>query len=171
MPKLNINKVYMNVAYQFAKCSYAERRQVGAVIVKDGQIISFGYNGTPNGFNNDCEEIQIRLADNPDHLQVLIDKGYDCKNGCCSKQVTKKEVLHAESNAITKVAQTTISSTGAALYVTTSPCFDCAKLIIQSGITKVYWTEAYRDLSGIELLKKANIDVERIHPKDLNINE
>lgn len=143
MPKLEINKVYMNVAYQFAKCSYAERRQVGAVIVKDGAIISFGYNGTPNGFDNCCEV----------------------------NDITKKEVLHAESNAISKVAQSTISSTGAALYVTTSPCFDCAKLIIQSGITKVYWTEAYRDLSGIELLKKANIEVERIHPEELNINE
>jgi len=143
MPKIEINKVYMNVAYQFAKCSYAERRQVGAVIVKDGAIISFGYNGTPNGFDNCCEV----------------------------NDTTKKEVLHAESNAISKVAQSTISSTGASLYVTTSPCFDCAKLIIQSGITKVYWTEAYRDLSGIELLKKANIEVERIHPEELNINE
>tara|TARA_B100000900_G_scaffold416279_1_gene451005 strand:+ start:15048 stop:15479 length:432 start_codon:yes stop_codon:yes gene_type:complete len=143
MPKLEIKKVYMEVAYQFAKCSYAERRQVGAVIVKDGQIISFGYNGTPNGFDNCCE----------------VD------------DTTKREVLHAESNAISKVAQSTISSTGATLYVTTSPCFDCSKLIIQSGIKKVYWTEAYRDLSGIELLKKANIEVERIHPKDLNLNE
>ena len=143
MPKLEIKKVYMEVAYQFAKCSSAERRQVGAVIVKDGQIISFGYNGTPNGFDNCCE----------------VD------------DTTKREVLHAESNAISKVAQSTISSTGATLYVTTSPCFDCSKLIIQSGIKKVYWTEAYRDLSGIELLKKANIEVERIHPKDLNLNE
>lgn len=143
MPKLEIKKVYMEVAYQFAKCSYAERRQVGAVIVKDGAIISFGYNGTPNGFDNCCE----------------VD------------DTTKREVLHAESNAISKVAQSTISSTGATLYVTTSPCFDCSKLIIQSGIKKVYWTEAYRDLSGIELLKKANIEVERIHPKDLNLNE
>ena len=143
MPKLEIKKVYMEVAYQFAKCSYAERRQVGAVIVKDGAIISFGYNGTPNGFDNCCE----------------VD------------DTTKREVLHAESNAISKVAQSTISSTGATLYVTTSPCFDCAKLIIQSGIKKVYWTEAYRDLSGIELLKKANIEVERIHPKDLNLND
>ena len=143
MPKLKIEKVYMEVAYQFAKCSYAERRQVGAVIVKDGAIISFGYNGTPNGFDHCCE----------------VD------------DTTKREVLHAESNAISKVAQSTISSTGATLYVTTSPCFDCSKLIIQSGIKKVYWTEAYRDLSGIELLKKANIEVERIHPKDLNLNE
>lgn len=143
MPKLEIKKVYMEVAYQFAKCSYAERRQVGAVIVKDGAIISFGYNGTPNGFDNCCEV----------------------------NDTTKREVLHAESNAISKVAQSTISSTGATLYVTTSPCFDCSKLIIQSGIKKVYWTEAYRDLSGIELLKKANIEVERIHPKDLNLNE
>ena len=117
MPKLEIKKVYMEVAYQFAKCSYAERRQVGAVIVKDGAIISFGYNGTPNGFDNCCE----------------VD------------DTTKREVLHAESNAISKVAQSTISSTGATLYVTTSPCFDCSKLIIQSGIKKVYWTEAYRD--------------------------
>ena len=143
MPKLEIKKVYMEVAYQFAKCSYAERRQVGAVIVKDGAIISFGYNGTPNGFDNCCE----------------VD------------DTTKREVLHAESNAISKVAQSTISSTGATLYVTTSPCFDCSKLIIQSGIKKVYWTEAYRDLSGIELLKKANIEVERIHPKDLKLND
>ena len=143
MPKLEIKKVYMEVAYQFAKCSYAERRQVGAVIVKDGAIISFGYNGTPNGFDNCCE----------------VD------------DTTKREVLHAESNAISKVAQSTISSTGATLYVTTSPCFDCAKLIIQSGIKKVYWTEAYRDLSGIDLLKKANIEVERIHPKDLKLND
>ena len=143
MPKLEIKKVYMEVAYQFAKCSYAERRQVGAVIVKDGQIISFGYNGTPNGFDNCCE----------------VD------------DTTKREVLHAESNAISKVAQSTISSTGATLYVTTSPCFDCSKLIIQSGIKKVYWTEAYRDLSGIELLKKANIEVERIHLKDLKLND
>ena len=143
MPKLEIKKVYMEVAYQFAKCSYAEMRQVGAVIVKDGAIISFGYNGTPNGFDNCCEV----------------------------NDTTKREVLHAESNAISKVAQSTISSTGATLYVTTSPCFDCSKLIIQSGIKKVYWTEAYRDLSGIELLKKANIEVERIHPKDLNLNE
>jgi len=143
MPKLEIKKVYMEVAYQFAKCSYAERRQVGAVIVKDGAIISFGYNGTPNGFDNCCEV----------------------------NDTTKREVLHAESNAISKVAQSTISSTGATLYVTTSPCFDCSKLIIQSGIKKVYWTEAYRDLSGIDLLKKANIEVERIHPKDLNLNE
>ena len=143
MPKLKIEKVYMEVAYQFAKCSYAERRQVGAVIVKDGAIISFGYNGTPNGFDNCCE----------------VD------------DTTKREVLHAESNAISKVAQSTISSTGATLYVTTSPCFDCSKLIIQSGIKKVYWTEAYRDLSGIELLKKANIEVERIHPKDLKLND
>ena len=143
MPKLEIKKVYMEVAYQFAKLSYAERRQVGAVIVKDGQIISFGYNGTPNGFDNCCEH----------------------------NDTTKREVLHAESNAITKVAQSTIGCGGATLYTTTSPCFDCSKLIIQSGIQRVYYTETYRDMSGIELLKKANITVERIHPKDLNIND
>ncbi len=134
----------MEVAYQFAKLSYAERRQVGAVIVKDKQIISFGYNGTPNGFDNCCET---------------------------DENTTKHEVLHAESNAITKVAQSTMSCRGAKLYVTTAPCFDCSKLIIQSGIKKVYYSETYRDMSGIELLKKANIEVERIDPKDLNLNE
>lgn len=144
MPRLEIKKVYMEVAYQFAKLSYAERRKVGAVIVKDNQIISFGYNGTPNGFNNCCET---------------------------SEDTTKKEVLHAESNAITKVAQSTTSCGGAKLYTTTAPCFDCSKLIIQSGIRKVYYTETYRDMSGIELLRQANIKIERIHPEDLNLNE
>ena len=117
----------MKVAYQFAELSYAERKKVGAIIVKNKQIISFGYNGTPNGFDNCCE---------------------------ADKNTTKKEVLHAESNAISKVAQSTISSSGATLYVTMSPCFDCSKLIIQSGIKKVYYCETYRDMTGIELLKK-----------------
>jgi len=139
MPRLSIKKTYMKVAYQFAELSYAERKKVGAIIVKNKQIISFGYNGTPNGFDNCCE---------------------------ADKNTTKKEVLHAESNAISKVAQSTISSSGATLYVTMSPCFDCSKLIIQSGIKKVYYCETYRDMTGIELLKKANITVERLSVDD-----
>lgn len=137
----------MEVAYQFAKCSYAERRKVGCVIVKNQQLISFGYNGTPNGFDNCCE----------------VHDGEICS--------TKREVLHAESNAITKVAQSTMDCGGATLYTTTAPCFDCSKLIIQSGIRKVYYCETYRDMSGIDLLKQANISVERIDPKELNLNE
>tara|TARA_A100001037_G_scaffold290408_1_gene303231 strand:+ start:15652 stop:16098 length:447 start_codon:yes stop_codon:yes gene_type:complete len=148
MPKIPIKNVYMKVAYEFAKCSYAVRRQVGAVIVKNKRIISFGYNGTPNKFDNCCE--------------------HSNEDGTLS---TIKEVLHAESNAITKVAKSTMSCEGAKLFTTTAPCFDCSKLIIQSGIKKVYYSEIYRDMSGIELLKKANIQVEHIDPKNLNLNE
>lgn len=134
MPRIQIENVYMQNAYQFAELSYAERRKVGCVIVKESQVISFGYNGTPHGFDNECE------IDN----------------------TTKPEVLHAESNAIMKVAKSTMSCEGAELYTTTCPCFGCAKLIIQAGITKVYYTEEYRDMSGVELLGKAGIEVEQI---------
>ena len=136
----------MEIAYSVAKLSYAERRKVGCVIVKDDQIVSFGYNGTPVGFDNTCENV------------------IPCSDGCCGEcematTVTKKEVLHAESNALTKIAKSTLSSEGADLYTTTSPCFDCAKLIIQSGVCKVFYNEEYRDKTGIELLLKANIEV------------
>jgi len=125
----------MQTAYQFAKLSYAERRKVGCVIVKDHQVISFGYNGMPHGFDNNCEE----------------------------NDTTKAAVLHAESNAIMKVAKSTMSCLGAELYTTTCPCFGCAKLIIQAGISKVYYTEDYRDMSGVELLETAGIEVEQVN--------
>jgi len=140
MPRLPIDKIYMQVAYQFAKLSYAERRKVGSVIVKDTQIVSFGYNGTPHGFNNSCESI-------------------DAQTG---KLTTKPEVLHAESNALAKIAKSTVDSKGADLYVTMSPCCQCSKLIIQSGIKNVFYSEEYRDTKGIELLKKANINVNKV---------
>lgn len=124
----------MQIAYQTAKLSYAERRKVGCIIIKDEQIVSFGYNGTPKGFDNCCE-----------------------KNDC-----TLPSVLHAESNAITKIAKSTMSSNGATLYTTTSPCFDCAKLIIQAGIKEVYYSESYRNMDGVELLKEAGIKVEEV---------
>jgi|14BtaG_2_1085337.scaffolds.fasta_scaffold147805_1 dCMP deaminase len=162
MPRISVDKVYMQMAYQTAKLSYAERRRVGCIIVKDEQIVSFGYNGTPHGFNNQCEETQTRNVDNPDHMEILIEKGYECESGCCSKQVTKKEVLHAESNAITKLAKSTMTSNGADLYTTTAPCFDCAKLIIQAGIKRVYFSEDYRDMSGVTLLEKAGIEVNEV---------
>ncbi len=125
----------MQVAYQFSKLSYAERRKVGCIIVKDHQVISFGYNGMPHGFDNTCE------IDN----------------------TTKPEVLHAESNAIMKVAKSTMSCEGAELFTTTCPCFGCAKLIIQAGISKVYYTEDYRDMGGVELLQRAGIIVEQVN--------
>lgn len=164
MPKIPTEIIYMQVAYQFAKLSYAERRKVGCVIVKDKQVISFGYNGTPHGFDNSCEEDDIRYYENPDFALEWKDEGYSCENGCCTKKnaITKREVLHAESNAIMKVAKSTMSCEGADLYTTTCPCFDCAKLIIQSGIKKVYYTEDYRDMSGVELLKTAGIEVEQV---------
>ena len=119
------------MAQIWAENSYCKRRQVGAIIVKDKMIISDGYNGTPVGFENVCE-------DDNDH--------------------TKPYVLHAEANAITKVAQSNNSSNGATLYVTSSPCIECAKLIIQAGIKRVVFNEIYRLTDGIELMKRAGID-------------
>ena len=122
---------YLEMASVWAKNSYCKRRQVGALLVKDRMIISDGYNGTPSGFENICED----------------------ENG-----VTKPYVLHAEANAITKVAQSNNSSAGATLYVTTSPCIECSKLIIQSGIRRVVFGEYYRITDGVDLLKRAGIE-------------
>ncbi len=126
---------YLQMAAIWAKNSYCKRRQVGALIVKDRMIISDGYNGTPSGFENICED----------------------ENG-----VTKPYVLHAEANAITKVAKSGNSSRGATLYVTASPCLECAKLIIQAGITRVVYKDEYRLTDGVDLLKKAGIEVEKV---------
>jgi len=131
-----LNVAFMNMAIEFSKLSYCMRSRVGAVIVKDGNVISCGYNGTPSGFENDCE----------------LDGG----------NTTKPEVLHAESNCITKLAKSTQSSDGSDLYVTMAPCFDCAKLIIQSGIKRVFYKDIYRDASGLKLLEKARIDTIQI---------
>jgi dCMP deaminase len=123
------------MARTWAKNSYCKRRQVGALIVKDRMIISDGYNGTPEGFENVCED---------------------------ENNKTKPYVLHAEANAITKVAKSNNSSHGATLYITTSPCMECAKLIIQSGIKRVVFCDNYHSRDGIELLKRASIEVEFI---------
>ena len=126
---------YMQMAAIWATNSYCKRRQVGALIVKDRMIISDGYNGTPSGFENICED----------------------ENG-----VTKPYVLHAEANAISKVAKSGNSAEGATLYVTASPCMDCAKLIIQSGIRRVVYRDEYRLTDGIDLLRRAGVEVEKI---------
>lgn len=172
MPKISIDNVYMKIAYEVAELSYAQRRKVGCVIVKDHQIVSFGYNGTPGGFDNSCEhehvdiiEVDGGYKDNPEAIRTLEDDGYHCNpNGVCGKisLETRREVLHAESNAITKIAKSTLSSDGADLYTTTTPCFECSKLIIQSGIKRVFFTEDYRDMSGQDLLKQAGIEVVHI---------
>jgi len=137
--QLELDKTYIKMAREWSSLSKAKRLQVGCLIVKDGSIISDGYNGTPKGFNNQCEDI--------DYFNQL---------------VTRKEVLHAESNAITKLAKSTQSSCGATMYVTTSPCIECAKLIIQSDITRVVYSDFYRSNAGINLLKKAGIKVEQL---------
>ena len=126
---------YMRMARIWAENSYCKRRRVGALIVKDKMIISDGSNGTPSGFENVCED---------------------------ENNVTKPYVLHAEANAITKIARSGNNSDGATLYVTTSPCIECAKLIIQAGIRRVIYGEKYRIEDGINLLKRANIDVEYV---------
>jgi dCMP deaminase len=131
MPNCDVHKMYMNIASEISNMSYANRLKVGAILVKNNSIISYGYNGMPSGFINVCE------TDN----------------------VTNPEVLHAESNAIMKVCKSTQSSEDATLYVTTSPCFECSKLIIQAGIKNVYYKNIYRYTGGIELLKKANINI------------
>jgi dCMP deaminase len=129
----DFDKRYLEMARIWAKNSYCNRRQVGALITKGRMIISDGYNGTPEGFENVCED----------------------ENG-----KTKPYVLHAEANAITKVAKSHNSSEGATLYITTSPCMECAKLIIQSGIRRVVFCDRYHNEDGLELLKRAGIEVE-----------
>jgi dCMP deaminase len=129
----DIDKAYLRMCVEWARLSTARRRKVGCLIVKSGQIISDGYNGTPKGFDNNCEE------------EV---------NG---ELITKSIVLHAESNAITKLAKSNNSSDGATLYVTCSPCFECSKLIIQAGIKRVVHCHFYRNTSGLVLLDQANI--------------
>ena len=133
------HKAYLKIAKEWSNLSQCKRKKVGAILVKNGSIISDGYNGTPTGFPNDCE---------------------DCDGN------TYWYVLHAEANAILKVAKSTQTTEGSILYVTYSPCKECSKLIIQSGIREVYYIEEYRDLTGIKMLLSANVKVEKI--TDLN---
>jgi dCMP deaminase len=133
-----LDQAYMDIAARWSQMSHAMRKQVGCIIVKDSQIISDGYNGTPNGFDNNCE--------------------FYSKFG----SETKPEVLHAESNALTKLAKSTQSSDNATVYITLMPCYDCAKLMIQSGICRVVYGNDYRDRSGVELLEQANIECSSI---------
>lgn len=135
----NLDRRYLRMALVWAENSYCKRRQVGALIVKDKMIISDGYNGTPSGFENVCEDDNFK---------------------------TKPYVLHAEANAITKVAKSGNSSEKATLYVTASPCIECAKLIIQAGIVRVIYSEEYHSTDGIDLLKRAGIET-----KYINLNE
>ena len=134
--KLNkYDKAYLRIAKEWSQLSYCKRKQVGAIIVKDRMIISDGYNGTPSGFENCCED---------------------------EEGLTRWDVLHAEANAILKVARSTQSCEGATLYITLSPCKECSKLIHQSGIKRVVYQNGYRDDSGLQFLIKAGIDVQHV---------
>ncbi|MBT3208754.1 MAG: dCMP deaminase family protein [Bacteroidetes bacterium] len=130
--QIQFDKLYLEMAKVWAKNSYCTRRKVGALLVKDRMIISDGFNGTPSGFENICED---------------------------SNNKTKPYVLHAEANAITKVAKSNNSSQGATLYITSSPCLECSKLIIQAGISRVVYAENYRKNEGLQLLERANIEL------------
>ena len=137
--QLKYDKAYLRMAREWAKLSYCHRKQVGAIIVKDRMIISDGYNGTQTGFENFCED----------------DEGY-----------TKWYVLHAEANAILKVARSNNSCEGSTLYITLSPCQDCSKLIIQAGINRVVFINKYKDTSGIDFLEKAGVEL--CHLQEIN---
>ena len=136
-----LDKRYLRMALIWAENSYCQRRQVGALVVKDKMIISDGYNGTPAGFENVCED---------------------------ESGVTKPYVLHAEANALTKIACSNNNSKDSTMYVTASPCIECAKLIIQAGIKRVVYSEQYRLTDGIDLLKRANIEVSYINKDELD---
>ena len=151
-----IDIAHMNAAEGYAKLSYAQRLKVGAIITKDDRVISIGYNGTPAGWDNNCEDV-IRET-----FTYVIDKGGEEYEGANISLKTKPEVIHAESNAIGKLARSSESGEGASMYITHAPCFDCAKLIHVAGIKKVFYREAYRSTEGIEFLNKSNIEVEKI---------
>ena len=137
-------EAYMKTAETFAELSSARRLHVGAIVVKDDRIISIGYNGMPSGWDNDCEF------------------EYTNPQSKITELVSRKEVLHAETNAIAKLAKSTESGDGAILFVTHAPCLDCAKLVYQSGINSVYYRNSYRNDDGINFLKKAGVTIQNI---------
>ena len=136
---------HMKAAHIYAECSTAQRAHVGCVIVKDNKIISIGYNGMPSGWSNECE--------------------YEINEDGTINLKTKPEVLHAETNAIAQLARTNGSGQGAVMFVTVAPCLECAKLIFQSGIKEVYYSESYRETAGIDFLNKAGVTVTHLNVK------
>ncbi len=159
--------LYMDWALRTAQLSHARRLQVGAVVVKDDSVISYGYNGMPAGWDNNCEdkEWMDRGAGgwlDPEEIYErwpYVEWNEDGEEEYRYRLKTKPEVLHAESNAIAKLAKSNNSGLGADLFVTHSPCLDCAKLIYQSGISSVYYRNSYRDSAGVEFLKKSGVKV------------
>jgi dCMP deaminase len=144
----------MKAAEVYSQLSSARRLQVGCVVVKDNTIIGIGYNGMPSGWDNDCEK---KSYTNIDPKWQYLDE-----DGSTYSLVTRPEVLHAESNALAKIARSTNSSEGASVFVTHAPCLDCAKMMYQAGINSVYYRSSYRDTSGVDFLKECNIEVKQI---------
>jgi dCMP deaminase len=157
-------KAHMEVANVYAQLSSAERLKVGAVIVKDDTIIGIGYNGMPSGWNNICEKKEYAPSNAEDSLDSdEIKKRWPLTEGKKNYSlVTKHEVIHAESNAISKVAKSTNSTEGSHMYVTHAPCIHCAKLIHQAGISRVFYKEIYRNDDGLKFLEKCNVKVLKI---------
>jgi dCMP deaminase len=153
---------YMDVAERFAELSSARRLHVGAIVVKDDRIISIGYNGMPSGWDNNCEDTVFVL-----HEEVMgtdmNSLGYtQTDNGNWVKLKSKPEVLHAETNAIAKLAKSNESGLGATMFITHAPCLDCAKLIFQSGIGSVLYRDTYRDTGGVTFLEKSGVKVTQV---------
>ena len=164
----------MKTAKVFADLSHARRLHVGAIVVKDDRIISIGYNGMPAGWDNDCEYKDYMSGDaggwlDPEEINERWpfeeeDIDPDLRYARRYALKTKPEVLHAESNAIAKLAKSNDSGDGADIFITHAPCIECAKLIYQSGISRVYYGENYRDDAGIEFLKKSGVEIEKLDP-------
>lgn len=162
--KEKFKHAYMQTAKTFAELSHARRLHVGAIVVKNDRIISIGYNGMPAGWDNDCEYKDYDLArDFNGNYFPYSEKEYPLEDEHGRYRLkTRPEVLHAEANAITKLAKSLESGADSDIFITHAPCLDCAKLVYQAGIKRVYFGQAYRDNAGIEFLKKCNIPVEKI---------
>jgi dCMP deaminase len=169
--KEKLKRAYMKTAETFAELSHAQRLHVGAIVVKDDRIISIGYNGMPAGWDNNCEDREYMSRDaggwlSPDEIEEQwpftewedIDQAFTKRY----RLKTKPEVLHAETNCIAKLARSSDSGLGADMFITHAPCLDCAKLIYQSGIKRVWYGTQYRDSTGTEFLQKSGIEVEQL---------
>jgi dCMP deaminase len=160
--KEKLINAYMKTAETFAELSHARRLHVGAIVVKDDRIISIGYNGMPAGWDNDCENTIFVLDEEVMGTDMLALGYTKTDKGNWTKLKSKPEVLHAETNAIAKLAKSTESGDGAVLFVTHSPCLDCAKLIFQSGIRSVFYRDSYRSTDGVSFLEKSGVAVTQV---------
>lgn len=169
MPK-RIDYAHMDAAEGYAALSYAKRLKVGAIITKDDRVISIGYNGTPAGWSNECEDVDY-IDDREDlDYEVMVAEGYTFgayqEMAGWVKRVTKPEVIHAEANAVAKLARSSESGEGATMYITHAPCFDCAKLIYTAGIKKVFFRKEYRSDAGLNFLKKCEVSIEQLEEEE-----